>query len=436
MIANAKESTDEVGSDSARRELVERVVSSSAFAKSKRLTSLLQFVCQMALDGRSEEINEQRIGEEVFERSPSYDPAIDGIVRTQASRLRQRLELYFAEEGANEPVKIVIPRGSYVPYFEERALVFENSKPFPVAEEYLPGTSSPEPAIPRRRSKFSFAAVSGWILALLFALLAIYYRHAPGSIPHARSKSHPLWSHFFAGGKDPLFVPDDAGLVLFQGLTGHNLTLQEYTAGTYRNDPPESADPTARIAAMTGRRRYTAVVTLEAVQLFSDIAASEGGHLNIRYARDVRPNDLRDNDVILMGAPEANPWLYLFQPGMNFVFKNDRDKRIFAIVNRHPRGSEPAQWISEGEPENIVYAVVDYLPGLNEKRNALIVAGTAMTGTECALNFISDDDELSPFLEKIRRKDGTIPHFEVVLGTHAMQGNALKANVLAWRVLK
>ena len=99
---------------------MDRIIASLAFAKCERLSSLLAYVCDLALNGRVKEINEQRIGEAVFGRPRNYDSSIDGIVRTQASRLRQRLELYFREEGLDEPIRVIIPRGGYVPVFEPR----------------------------------------------------------------------------------------------------------------------------------------------------------------------------------------------------------------------------------------------------------------------------------------------------------------------------
>jgi hypothetical protein len=84
----------ETASDKERRRLVERVLSSAALSRSERLSELFRFVCDLALAGRAAEINEQRVGEAVFGRSKDYDSSIDGIVRTQASRLRQRLGHY------------------------------------------------------------------------------------------------------------------------------------------------------------------------------------------------------------------------------------------------------------------------------------------------------------------------------------------------------
>jgi hypothetical protein len=100
MISAYKEAAPSSSSASdPRRALVDRIILSSTFAKCERLSSLLAYVCDLTLNGRAKEINEQNIGESVFGRSQNYDSSIDGIVRTQASRLRQRLELYFNEEG-------------------------------------------------------------------------------------------------------------------------------------------------------------------------------------------------------------------------------------------------------------------------------------------------------------------------------------------------
>ena len=103
-----------------RWELVERIVASPTFVKSSRLCSFLIYICELSLQERSDEINELNIGKTVFGRSSNYDPSVDGIVRSHASRLRQRLEQYFNDEGANETIRLLIPRGGYIPVFEPR----------------------------------------------------------------------------------------------------------------------------------------------------------------------------------------------------------------------------------------------------------------------------------------------------------------------------
>jgi hypothetical protein len=60
--------------------------------------------------------------------------------------------------------------------------------------------------------------------------------------------------------------------------------------------------------------------------------------------------------------------------------------------------------------------------------NILVFKGTAMAGTECASQFMSDDSKPLPFLEKLRRADGKLPHFEVVFVVNNMSGKAVKSS--------
>src|SRR5678816_1730654 len=97
-----------------------RIVASSHFSGAGQLSAFLQFVVRGAVSGRSGEIKEYTIATEVFGRPPSFDPRLDTIVRVQASKLRSRLAEYYAGAGAEDPVLIEIPRGSYAPAIRAR----------------------------------------------------------------------------------------------------------------------------------------------------------------------------------------------------------------------------------------------------------------------------------------------------------------------------
>jgi Flp pilus assembly protein TadD len=97
---------------------VERIERSKGFRRSLRMTRLLRFVVEAAIDGRIDDLREIVIGIEVFDRGDSFDPATDNIVRVDAARLRTKLAGYYANEGANESIRISMPKGGYVPQFE------------------------------------------------------------------------------------------------------------------------------------------------------------------------------------------------------------------------------------------------------------------------------------------------------------------------------
>ena len=418
-----------------QRELVGRILVSPTFARSERLSTLLTYVCDMTFKGREAEINEQRIGHAVFGRSQDYDSSIDGIVRTQASRLRQRLDLYFQNEGANEPMRLVIPRGSYIPVFEPRSAVISGA----LSQQPPPAAADPPPAVastaPRRVMQWLPWAICGLLLVVIAVLLIRERRLSPAA------STHPLWSHLLVKGERTLVVPADSGLVIFHNLTARDISLNDYLQGEYRTQPTGVMlyRPDATLYDWLNNladRRYTSIVDLYAVHGLEHIAQAQRGELQIRYSRDVRPDDLKAGNAIFFGASEANPWVELYERNMNFVFHNDYKANVFSVINRSPRNGEPRQWDSAtNDPQRRVYCLVAYVPSLAGKGNTLIVEGTSMSGTEGAWDFVSDDALLLPFLKRIQRPDGSTPHFELLLGNQNMNASAVQSRLLAWRVI-
>lgn len=85
------------------------------------MSGFLRFVVDRALAGQADQLKEYVVGVAVFGRAEEYDPRLDAIVRVEARRLRGKLDEYYAGDGRNDPVIIRMPRGSYVPVFEQQA---------------------------------------------------------------------------------------------------------------------------------------------------------------------------------------------------------------------------------------------------------------------------------------------------------------------------
>jgi len=114
-----QESKGEI-SEEAIRAALSRILESSIFARSRRLSRFLRFTVEATLAGEEETLKEYLIGTEVYERKPSYDPTEDSIVRTEAHRLRSKLKKYYESIGTGDPVVIYYRPGSYVPVFRSR----------------------------------------------------------------------------------------------------------------------------------------------------------------------------------------------------------------------------------------------------------------------------------------------------------------------------
>lgn len=432
-----------------RRELVGRVLASATFVKSERLSSMLLYICEQALKGRKRDLTEQKIGEAVFNRSPHFDSAIDGIVRTHASRLRKKLDLYFEGEGAQEQMRIVLPRGGYSPLFEPRtsveiALVPSVTEPGVAALPAGPPSSGPIAADPESAAGVGRRGLSmplAWSLVVILSIgivaMFLHDRSALATIRQLAAPDRTLSLPIFSAKESTLIVPSDCGLVISEASLKRQVGLAEYLQGDYLREDPRSETTPEKLAGELRRRRYTSIVDLEAVQSLSQIARYQQSKFDVRFARDVRPNDFKQGNVILLGAAQGNPWVELFEHNMNFVISKNWQTGGFSVLNRSPQGQEARQWESSRDVERPrVYGVVAYLPNLSGVGHALLLEGTSMAGTECAWDFASDDSQLAPFLNRIRRPDGTIPHFEVLLETSNMSGSALKGNIVAWRVVR
>jgi len=96
---------------------LERILGSGDFDASPRSRAFVRFIVEEALAGRQDALTQGAIATRVFGRREDFDPTVDPIVRIQAGRLRRSLERYYLVEGARDPVRIDLPRGTYVPLF-------------------------------------------------------------------------------------------------------------------------------------------------------------------------------------------------------------------------------------------------------------------------------------------------------------------------------
>ena len=420
-----------------RWELVERIVTSASFIRSPRLCSLLMHLCELALQGRSDEINEQSVGEALFERAPNYDPSIDGIVRSHASRLRQRLEQYFSEEGVNEIIRVSIPKGGYTPLFEVHSPPIPEqasavSSPSLTATDQASAATRDHPASDKYRHLFW---CTGTVLAvacvfIVYLLVRIHSAH----IVALDTTKHPLWSTLFGPDHSTLIVASDTGLTSLQTLTGANINLAEYLSGDYRTHAAPPAGTTLEVAKMIASRRYTSIVDLDIVSKLYQVPGVSLNRIQLRYARDLRPNDLKNRPVILLGSEEGTPWVQLFEDKMNFVFVHDHQNQRFLVLNRLPHSNELPRYQADltGSVHR-VYGLIALQPNIGGSGNVLLLEGTSMAGTESAADFVFDDSRLLSFLAKIREKNGSLPYFELLLQSNNMNGSASGSEILAYR---
>lgn len=441
-VADADRPSKNISNDSLglkedpRWQLVTRVVTGKGFAKSKFLASFILYICEKHLLDHADEITEQQIGEHVFLRPRGYSPGEDNIVRNYARLLRQRLEEYFAREGIDERIRIVVPRGGYVPLFvEEDTMIGKSEQNLSTIEAPYFG-SSPQANDISVQEPFTINQPS-WALkalcAVLFMALLFVSLHNIHTGPQPTITDH-FWEVFFGPSRDTLLVPADSGLVIYQNLTKRRVPLAEYATGEYQKHTvsPLGIDPA--IVNELGGRRYTSVVDLHLVSLLSQLPAVVKNRFKVRYAREITLDDLKQSNVILLGSLDSNPWAELFQKDLNFQFEFPHGIDDAIIHNLHPLAGEKMFYeTNQKDPARTTFGVIAVTPNLDDTGHILLIEGINMAGTEAAGDYLFSD-ACAPLLRQIFDSKGNMMPFEVLLKTSNIGANAPQPQIVSQRI--
>lgn len=238
------------------REAVERLLATGIFERSPNLAVFLRYVCSRYFEGRQDELREYNIAVEALGRPANFDQKRDAIVRVEAHRLRKRLQQYYAGKGAEEPVRVDIPAGSYAPQFhfrepavpsevaaiEEAAVVEE-----PPTVEIPPIVPAPA-APPEPRSRWPYVLLA---LALVLAVGAYLLRGRQAAPSDASDQPVPA-----AADLSEVRIMAGSTAARYVGRDGNVWAGDRYfTGGTAESVPPRPIQRTLDSALYLTRRQ-------------------------------------------------------------------------------------------------------------------------------------------------------------------------------------
>jgi hypothetical protein len=420
--------------DDPRWQLAQRIVASRCFHKSTFLINFLLYVCDRQLSGRTDEISEHQIGIQALGRPASYNPGEDNIVRNYARLLRKRLEEYFETEGSHETLRLQIPRGRYLPVFYDSAAPSAASPPnvAPIAPPNT-GPIIPDASLVSGTARSRQRILIGFLLAVLVvaALTGTIVMH---SAHPSVSLANRFWGTVFGNARPTLIVPADSGLGILQNLDRHPIHLSDYVSGAYLSHPEPVPGLDRRNLNDLTTQRYTSVVDLGITASLMRLPELNTDRASIRYARDLRMEDLKHSNAILLGSSHTNPWVELFQQSMNFTLEYKAEVDESVVINRHPLATEQSWYKNEwAEESRRTYAVLAMVPSLDGDGVTILVEGLNMAGTQAAGDFLLSDTAMNPILKKASRPDGSLQPFELLLETNNIGANAPQARVIAAR---
>jgi hypothetical protein len=415
-----------------RWHLAQRIVDSPQLCKSPRLSQFLLYIVAKTLEGKQSEVTEQQIGVHVFGRPHGYRTVDDNIVRSYARQLRKRLTEYFASDGIDHEIRIEIPLGSYLPAFSTPALekkVLARPAELPPDQPRLAALATP--AVASKWGWPRLLTLFGYSIGLIWLTCVVQSRIAAGR--YSTEPAQLLWKAMLQGPGDTFVVPPDAGLNLIEDLSHQPLPLADYLKADYLDRPLPGVDAQSEYDLRS--QQLTDFINLQMVATLARLSEFNPAHVFLRFPRDLRFDDLKRANAIIIGSSCSNPWAVIADGTTNFHIQCNPGMQGATVVNRKPQAGEAASYSSHwNEPIHETYSVITYVPNLSGYGRLLMLGGLDAAGTQAAGEALMRSEAIAPILKHARRPDGSLAPFEVLLRSTSIQANAIDTQVIASRI--
>lgn len=373
-----------------------RILLSPSFQGTKRCQEFLKYTVDHALTGDFDALKERVIGVNVFGRPAGFETSGDSIVRVKANEVRKRLAQYYQESGAEEPLHIKLPAGSYVPLF-----VWQGEKVIPPESGTAENTtlsaaveSAGKAATPRGRIFITAWAAVG--LCVVVASLIIWRQLSPPPTELDR-----FWA--------PLLAPPGSVVACIPARDDYRLPprlnqfLREAAKGdSDRLDMQLQQNEVAVVPdAVMSLQNFRAILSL------ASFLTEHGKQAQFRTASEISADEIRHQGVILIGA-YYNPWAMQINQELRYRFESTNQAENHEVT-----------WISDRKapnvrkwevnktwpyhPQPVDYAIVSRLFDSANGRVILSAAGMNSFGTQVTGEFLTEPQYLksaSPLLPK------------------------------------
>jgi len=408
--------------------LVERILKTGPFQKSSNLPGLLTYLAEHTIQNRHEVLTERQIGIAVFGKPADYSPAEDSAVRVHVRQLRLRIHEYFAQDGRNEPLRLDIPKGSYVLEFQN-ALTEPGSRPGPAL------VPRPEPI---RGSRGRVKEVVFWLAVAAAVICAIGWYRAARFAPHAQAP-WPLDAVIQPNRQTRVVVSD--GSLMLRLLGQREITLDDYLQPDYRKSliPPHLPENLDRLISYVSDSQLPSFADLTTVATLLKLSGPLDSQIVLTSARDLDRRDLEQGNYVFVGSPTSNPWVSLFTDKLNFEEVEQSVGGRMYFLNRKPLPGEEKQYEglastgSTGED----YASISVLPGQIGQGNVMILQGLRQEGTEALSAFLADADDRERLEDAVKRSaKSDTPYFEALIRSRAVAGAPVSVDIVAVRSIE
>jgi hypothetical protein len=404
---------------------IDKLAASHALHGSESLCKLLRYLAEHALHHPGVPVKEYQIATEVFGRPAGFDPQVDSTIRVQAGRLRLKLAEYYSTEGAEDPIIVELPKGSYLVTFHARTPNAETRNAEPPVQAGNPA----EIALKRRARAWMTVAVALAILLLAAGAYILGVLSAQKTSPPSAAESsegsvaayQTFWKAFVTGPEQPWVIFSNGAFV------GRPETGMRYF------NPARDSGEQHILDHYTGVGEVLAIHELDRTfgVLHQRIRVKRGSLLSL--------DDAKNNNLIFVGSPAENLSLRDLPGTREFIFQRVESgprKGDLGVVNVHPQADEPRVFLASPSDVTLTedYSVIALLKGLNPGRSVMILAGTTTIGTQAAVEYVCRQTSLQELLLRLSVSgQGEVQPFEAVLRVTVKRGVPVQTELVALR---
>jgi hypothetical protein len=418
-----------------KREALNLVCQSQTFARSDRLKDLLRFVCEAEIEGHQENLKEYVIGIEALGRPQGYSPSEDSSVRSRAYELRRKLEKFYATEATGASIRIEIPRGSYIPRFVHAPV------PQPPAAPVQPVAVLPwaPPAVPEAARRVPVPLVIAFLAGVVLTAAAMMaWIGSRGQSPRSAAWTPDLeaiWKPLIDS-KAPVLVSFQTRLFFRVG----GLNVRDWKVDTL--GAVESSSALMRIKQFFNapqlyeNRDYVDFGSANAVFQLSKLLATRKQNIFAKRSTDVTWDDLKANNVIIMGKPEADPTVSRWLAKGKFIEVGGR------IRNLHPTAGEQSEWVDNVDTSDSSqswtekYALITMLAGPGQGNWVMSMAGSGSEHPWAMADYLTIPEHAKELVRHLRLPSGKLPaSYQVVIRVDFKSQIPVKVSYVAHRSL-
>ncbi len=409
-----------------KKNILKKITSSESFKDSDKYSALLTYLVNKTLDG--DVPKEYSIAIDFFKRDKDFDPSEDTIVRYYMYRLRQKIAAYYENEGKDDKVWLVIPKGHYEVKFQTK----------PKAVKSL------------HKSKRAL----NYILLILFILavaLSVYLYYRPqvsenrgGLVEDMIPNNDPVWSNFFTNdfpnvvliGDHLLYQEYDEELKRYRFIIDHKITKRsEY------DDFVSGHANRKLIKSDQGSLPLNSVFNLKDLfQVFYSFGKIFDIELSsVFMSSQFDLTNINERNIIYIGGFRNLRKLNYIMDQIGVSFKYSPNDYWRGEINIRQREPDSVFTFKSARLEDNHYSDIGFIakvPG-NKKENYLILTGFAYPAQIEVVRLISHNTGLSRIYEQTKEQYTTFPpYFFMVIEVTSLEYSALESKIIYFKKIK